>query len=91
MKTIAVGLLVCAGALSMTVPASADGMDSRRRVKRVAVAPLVDAPYILSFQTYGRRAISPPSPYVNVGSGVYVYGKVPYYDTYTYMPVRYPR
>ena len=111
MKTIAVSLLVGAGALSMTVLASADGLDSRkpvlestasapvdmssrhrhRRVKRVAVSPLVDAPYVLSYQTYGRRAISPPSPYVNVGNGVYVYGKVPYYDTYTYLPVRYPR
>ena len=91
MKTIAVLLIVGAGALSMTAPASADGFDSRRRVKRVAVSPLVEAPYVLSFQTYGRRAISPPSPYVNVGNGVYVYGKVPYYDTYTYLPVRYSR
>ncbi len=91
MKTLAVSLLLGAGALSMTVPASADGMDSHRRVKRIAVSPLVDAPYVLSYQTYGRRAISPPSPYVNVGNGVYVYGKVPYYDTYTYLPVRYPR
>ena len=91
MKTIAVLLLVGAGALSMTVPAGADGLDSQRRVRRVAVSPLVDAPYVLSFQTYGRRAISPPSPYVNAGNGVYVYGRVPYYDTYTYMPVRYPR
>ena len=91
MKTIAVSLLVAAGALSMTVPASADGFDSRRRVKRVIVAPLADAPYVLSFQTYQGRALSAPSPYVNAGNGVYVYGKVPYYDTYTYMPVRYPR
>ena len=91
MKTFAVSLLVGVGALSMTVPASADGFDSPRRAKRVAVSPLVDAPYVLSYQTYGRRAISPPSPYVNVGNGLYVYGKVPYYDTYTYLPVRYPR
>ena len=91
MKTIAISLLIGAGALSMTVPASADGMDSPRRVKRVAVMTLADTPYVLSFQTYRGGALSAPSPYVNVGNGVYVYGKVPYYDTYTYMPVRYPR
>lgn len=91
MKTIAVSLLIGAGALSMTVPASADGMDSPRRAKRVAVSPPVEAPYVLSYQTYGRRAISPPSPYVNAGNGVYVYGRVPYYDTYTWLPVRYSR
>lgn len=95
MKIIAVSLLIGAGALSMTAPASADGMDTHRRAKRVAVSPLVsplaEAPYVLSYQTDGRRPISPPSPYVNMGNGVYVYGRVPYYDTYTYLPVRYPR
>jgi hypothetical protein len=126
MKTIAISLLLGAGALSMTVPASAGGFHSQRttlgstafaqvdmssrhrssrhrhyRVSRVAVSPsgyrpslpltpLVAAPYVLTYRTYG-RVWGPPAPYVAAGPNSYAYAPLPYSDTYGYARVRFAR
>jgi hypothetical protein len=101
MKTIAVSLLLGAGALSMTVPASAEGLHSNKTTlgspayrntftySPNATTPLAAAPFILSYRTYGRHASGPPAPYATVAPGSYTYAPLPYADTYAYVRVRY--
>lgn len=104
MKTIAVSLLLGAGALSMTVPASAEGMHSTKTLLRSTAAAQVDMSSRHRHRV--RRAsvprnvfVAPPPPVVPYVLTYRTYGHAkgppsPYMAAgeglYTYAPLPYP-